>query len=108
MYTLMGAAVFLVWQDNGVSQVLPLYNGSIAVWVVMLVVNALWTPLFFGMRMLRLALADLVLHLLLAIAVVVLFFMQNWVAGALMIPLCLWLVFALYLNAYIVATSSRK
>jgi benzodiazapine receptor len=107
LYTLMGVAAFLIWQDNGVANIVC-YNASLALWIVMLVSNAVWSPLFFGAQQFLLALLDLVLHLLLAVAVCVLFFLQYWVAGALMIPLCIWLMFAFYLNLYVVLYNNNS
>lgn len=101
LYTLMAVSVFLVWQDNAVSYP-KLFNPSIALWVGLLFFNAIWSPLFFGAQAFGVALADVIMQLLLAIGVTVLFFMQNIAAGALMIPLCAWLCFAAYLNAYVV------
>jgi len=107
LFTLMAVAVFLVWQDNGI-RFPQYYNVSIALWSVMVVINAIWMSVFFGMQWFTTALVILILQLMLSIAVTILFFLQQIVAGVLMIPLCVWLCFATYLNGYVVFSNREE
>jgi tryptophan-rich sensory protein len=67
-------------------------------WLAQLVLNAAWTPLFFGLRQPGWAFAEILL-LWLAIAVTMLQFFKNvrW-AGILMVPYLAWVTFASALN----------
>lgn len=95
LYTLMGAAVFLVWKKHGTIRAFWLF------WVH-LFFNALWSVLFFGLQSPRYALVDIgVLWVLLGITTV-LFFRLSRVAGWLLVPYLLWVTFASILNMAIV------
>jgi tryptophan-rich sensory protein len=70
--------------------------------IVQLILNALWTPIFFGLRRLRAALAELGLLWLAVATTLVLFWQQRPLAGVLMTPYLLWVSFAFYLNLGVV------
>lgn len=93
LYALMGIAAYLVWRQK--SEALQFY------WV-QLIVNAVWTPLFFGLQNPRLALVDIVILFVLIIATIVVFARVKRVAAALLIPYLVWVGFATYLNVMIV------
>jgi benzodiazapine receptor len=94
LYALMGLAAWLVWQRAGwLAAARPL-----ALFLLQLLLNGLWSYLFFGRQQPGLALLDL-----LALWLVVLFTLRGfWVsyqtAGLLLVPYLLWLSFAAYLN----------
>lgn len=96
LYLLMGVAAFLVWQRG---------LGSVAVrvalgwFLVQLVLNALWSPVFFGLHRIGLALVVIVL-LWAAIIIIIYYFSRvSRVAAALLVPYLLWVSFATVLNA---------
>ena len=98
LYLLMGVAAFLVWRrglDRRVARV------ALVWFLVQLVLNASWTPVFFGLH--RIGLALLVILLLWAAIVVTLyhFLRVSRVAGLLLVPYLLWVSFAAVLNASI-------
>lgn len=64
-----------------------------------LLVNLSWTPAFFGMKNIGLALALLVLLDFLVLFNMVEFFKISKSAGRCLIPYFLWIIFATYLNA---------
>ena len=71
---------------------------ALRVYLVQLILNMLWTPLFFT---LNLRLAAFVLLVMLLITVIVMtcsFFKLDKVSGILMLPYIAWLLFAGYLN----------
>ena len=71
---------------------------ALRVYLVQLILNMLWTPLFFT---LNLRLAAFVLLVILLITVIVMtcrFFKLDKVSGILMLPYIAWLLFAGYLN----------
>ena len=91
LYTLMGIAAWLVWKRAGFG--LPLLF-----WGLQLVVNALWSYLFFGLQRPDLALIDIVLLLGLIVATLAAFRPVSPVAAALLLPYLLWVAFATALN----------
>lgn len=91
LYALQGFAVYLIFRVNG--------DGiAFDVFIVQLILNALWTPLFFGAKRLGAALAELIVLLICVVTTVVLFFGINTAAAWLMIPYALWVAFATILN----------
>ena len=95
LYILMGIAAFLVWRkglDNKPARL------ALICFVLQLALNALWTPLFFGLHSPLLALADIVL-LLGAIVLTVFYFLKvSRSAGLLLVPYLVWVTFATSLN----------
>lgn len=96
LYLLMGVAVFLVWRE-GLSQ-----EGVItafSVFWVQLVLNILWSVVFFGLKSL---LGGMVVILLLWVAIlvsIIMFFGVSPIAGGLLIPYIIWVSIAANLNA---------
>lgn len=68
-----------------------------------LLTNFIWSPLFFGLQRPGLALADILLLDVSLVAVILLFRRASRLAAALLAPYLLWVLFATYLNAGIVA-----
>lgn len=99
LYTAMAVAAWLVWRRWGWQGAKP----ALQLYATQLVLNALWTPLFFGAEKLWLGLAVIVaLDLVLALTVVA-FFRKHRLAGALMVPYLLWALYATTLNAGVAA-----
>jgi len=104
LYLMMAIAGWLVAQHgNGTDITLPL-----AAFAVQLILNAAWTPLFFGARRFDLALVDIVV-LWLAIAITIaLFAGVNPLAAWLMVPYLAWVTFATALNASILRLNGPR
>ncbi len=98
LYLLMGVAAFLVWQKGLGSAVVRI---ALVWFLVQLALNAAWTPVFFGLH--RIGLAVVVIVLLWAAIVVTMywFFRVSRPAGTLLVPYLLWVSFAAVLNAAI-------
>jgi benzodiazapine receptor len=94
LYALMGIAAWLVWRADG----LRANRSALGVFLVQLVVNALWSWLFFAWHHGALAFADIVLLWLLIIATLVSFWRVRPLAGVLLVPYLLWVSFAAALN----------
>ena len=95
LYLSMGVAAWLVWRERlGQRALLPL-----ALFGAQLVLNGLWSWLFFGLRRPDLALADIVALWLAIAATIVAFWGVRPVAGALLLPYLAWVTFATALNA---------
>jgi len=98
LYILMGIAAFLVWRKGLDNKLVRL---ALLCFVVQLVLNALWTPLFFGLRSPLAGLIDIVLLLSAIDLTTILFLRISKPAGVLLIPYILWVLFAMILNASI-------
>ncbi len=95
LYILMGISVFLVWQKG-----LDTSGAKLAfvLFWIQLVINALWSVVFFGMKSKGGgAIVIIVLWLLILAAIVTFFPVSSW-AGALLIPYIVWVSIASYLN----------
>lgn len=91
LYALQGAAAYFVFQANGTGVAFSIFIGQ-------LILNAAWTPIFFGAKRLGAAFAEIVVLFLLIIMAMVLFFGISVLAGWLMVPYLLWVAFAATLN----------
>ncbi len=63
--------------------------------------NALWTPLFFGLHRPGLAFAEILVLDLTVLGMLIAFWRVKRVSGALLVPYVLWLGFATVLNCTI-------
>jgi translocator protein len=92
LYVLMGVAAWLVWHRSGASR-------PVRLWGWQLLLNALWSPAFFGLRSPLLGLA-IIIPLLIVLAVTVRAFARiSRLASWLMAPYLVWTAYATYLNA---------
>jgi tryptophan-rich sensory protein len=70
-------------------------------WSVQLALNLLWSVLFFGLRQIGLALAEIAVLWVAIAATALVFHRTDRLAAALMLPYLLWVCFAAVLNAAI-------
>lgn len=94
LFALMAVAAWLVWRRAG-------FHGAriaLVLFLVQLLVNVLWSWLFFGWRFGAWALVDVLLLWGLIVATVVAFWRHHRVAGLLLVPYLLWVGFAAALN----------
>ncbi len=97
LYTLMAIAAWLVWRREGWrAQRRPL-----GWFVAQLALNALWTPLFFGLHRIDLALLDIVMLWGALVATIVAFWRVQRVAALLLLPYLCWVTFATVLTGTI-------
>lgn len=94
LYLLMGVAVWLVWLDGG----FRLRRAALALFLIQLGVNALWSWLFFAWNKGSWALADILLLWLLLVATLAVFWRVRPTSGVLLLPYLLWVSFAAFLN----------
>lgn len=90
LYLMIGLALAMILHARGARG----RGMAIALFVVQLVLNLAWTPLFFGAHHIWGALADLVALLLVAIFTTLLFGRIRTMAAWLMLPYLLWIAFA--------------
>jgi translocator protein len=95
LYIMIAVAGWRVW----VRRDAPWARTALAVWAVQLVLNAVWSWLFFGLHMMLLALADIALLLATIIGFIVVTWRHDRVAAGLFVPYFAWVAFATALNA---------
>ena len=95
IYLLMGIAAYLVWA-KGWS--LPGVKTALAVFAIQLVLNSLWSILFFGSHTPRWAFVEIVVLGAAIVVTIVLFSKFSRTAALLLVPYILWVSFAALLN----------
>lgn len=96
LYVLIGISSWLVFRNGLRDQA-----GRLSIFVVQLVLNALWSWIFFGRHQIGWALAELAVLWIAAAIMTVSFAQISTLAGELLIPYLVWLTVAFSLNGYI-------
>lgn len=93
----MAVAAWLVWKNR------PLSDSKIALgfFIVQLILNGLWSQIFFGMQEVGWAFVEIIVLLAAILITTYLFFQKERLAGWLMIPYIAWVSFAAVLNGTI-------
>jgi translocator protein len=94
LYFLMGISLYLVWKQRPSAE----RNHAILIFIVQLVLNFLWSFLFFYLHMIGAALIDIIFLWGTILTMIILFIRISPVAGYLNIPYLLWVSFATVLN----------
>jgi tryptophan-rich sensory protein len=94
LFLLMGWALYLVWTDESGK------NKRLAFWAfgIQMVLNALWSIIFFGLHSPGGALLEMVFLWLAILATIIAFAKISRLAAWLLAPYILWVSFAGYLN----------
>ncbi len=100
LYLLMGISAFLIWQKGWARKDVKV---ALSVYVLQLVLNALWSIVFFGLQNPGLALVNIALLFVSIVVTMILFYKISRPAMYLLIPYILWVSFASYLNYAIYA-----
>jgi len=94
LYFAISVSGWLIWRKVGFAcAALPL-----AIYALQLILNAAWTPIFFGLHRPDLGFLDIVLVWLSIIATIALFYPIQVGAALLLIPYLVWVTFAAALN----------
>ena len=94
LYALMGLAVAAIWNEPSSHE----RGKALRLFFAQLLLNYAWSPVFFGGRMIEIALLLLGVILLLALMTAKYFRRIRLVAGWLLLPYLLWLCLAIALN----------
>ena len=94
LYAMMAVAAWLVWRDRASR----LARMALALFVIQLILNALWSWLFFGWKLGGLSFLDIVLLWVLIVATLMFFSRVSRFAGLLLVPYLAWVTFASALN----------
>lgn len=95
LFLLMGIALFLVLRKGLNKKDIKI---AISVFAFQLVLNTLWSFLFFGLKSPFAAFVEIIFLWIAILASIILFFRISRPAGALLIPYILWVSFASILN----------
>ena len=95
LYILMGISLYLIIKKGKPDRTIWT---AIIVFAVQLVLNTLWSIVFFGNHMLFLALVIIIALWLMILMNIILFYKLDKWAGILLIPYILWVSFATYLT----------
>ncbi|MBC7606234.1 MAG: tryptophan-rich sensory protein [Burkholderiales bacterium] len=99
LYIMMGIAAGLVWSRIDVEK--EAVRKALLFFIIQLVLNALWSLLFFGLKNPLLAMIEIVLLWLMIYETYVKFGKIDKIAGYLFVPYLLWVSFAAVLNGSI-------
>lgn len=97
LYLLMGISAGIIWNMRSIYTWLTIF-----LFFVQLGLNLLWSVTFFGMQAPVVALVVLTLLFVAVLMYMAIAYMQRHLVAYLNIPYLLWLLFALYLNGYVV------
>ena len=95
LYLLMALSAFLVWQKGLDS---PAVKIALALYLLQLILNALWTPLFFGLKMPLVAFIEILLLWTAIVLTIIASARVSILAGLLLLPYIVWTSFAALLN----------
>ena len=79
-----------------------------AFWSLQIAFNALWTPVFFGLRNIRLGMMVVGALWLSVLCTMVSLWQLDWIAGLLFVPYLLWVTIAAMLNAAVWRLNPRE
>jgi benzodiazapine receptor len=94
LYAMMAVAAWLVWRRGGFAA----QRRPLTFFLVQLLLNAAWTPLFFGLHWPGVAFAEIVLLWMAIAATLVAFRPVSRAAAWLLVPYLAWVSFAAVLN----------
>jgi benzodiazapine receptor len=94
LFILMGISLFMVWrkQDH------PQFKIALIFFLIQLILNILWSVVFFGLRSPLLGLIDIVLFWVAILLTIQHFLRISRMAGLLLLPYIIWVSFAVALN----------
>ena len=93
LFILMGISIYRIMMTNNSKR-----SEARLIYFIQLILNALWTPIFFGFRNYFLGFLWIIMLIILVITMIILFNKMDKISAYLNIPYLIWLVFALYLS----------
>ena len=95
LYILMGISLFLIWKQDVSKE----RNMAILFFLIQLILNFVWSFIFFYFNMIGFALVEIILLWISIAMMLVLFYKIEPMAAYINIPYLLWVTFATVLNA---------
>ncbi len=93
LYLLMSISCYIIYESNNINKKIALI-----IYFVQLIINSLWSLLFFGFNLYLISFLWILLLIVFVIIMIVKFYKINKLSGLLQIPYLLWTIFAGYLN----------
>jgi len=94
LYLMMAFSAWRIWRNAPWPDARP----ALILFAIQLVLNALWSILFFGLRRVGPAYAEILLLFTMIIATITAFLPLSFLAAWLLLPYAVWVAFASYLN----------
>jgi benzodiazapine receptor len=94
LYVMMAVSAWLIWRRGGFAG----QRRPLTIFLVQLVLNAAWSPLFFGLKRPDIAFAEILLLWLAIAATIHAFWRVHRPAAWLLVPYIAWVSFAAFLN----------
>jgi len=94
LYISLAVSGWLIWRRAGLDGAAP----ALSIYTVQLVLNSLWSTVFFGLRRPDLAFAEIVVLWSSVLATIAAFFPIDATAAYILIPYAAWVSFAVLLN----------
>ena len=95
LYIIMGISAYLIWQKRHTIKHFP---RTIAIYAIQLILNLMWSFIFFYAHQIGVALFEIIVLLLVVITNALTFYKIDKLAGLLFIPYILWVSFATVLT----------
>ena len=95
LYIMMGISVFMIWNRGLDKRKVKI---ALGLFLLQLVLNGLWTPIFFGLHMIALALVEIILLWVAILLTILVFWRISKAATFFLFPYILWVSFAAVLN----------
>ena len=93
LYILMGISSYLIYESNTTYK-----EEALKVYAINLLINGLWSIIFFRIKLFFLAFITIIVLIVLTIIMIIKYYRINKIAGLLQIPYLLWLFVALVLS----------
>lgn len=98
IYIMIAFSLYFSWINANKKE-----KGILTIWFsINLVANAIWNPLFFGLKLPTISLIDIFVILISALVLIRINWKINKTSSWLLVPYILWLIFATLLNLLIV------
>ncbi|TKC03998.1 tryptophan-rich sensory protein [Pedobacter frigoris] len=95
LFVLIGISAYLVWQKRAQIENFP---RTVAIYLIQLLLNLMWSFIFFYVKKIDLALFEIIIFLIVIIINARVFYKIDKTAGLLFIPYILWVSFATLLT----------
>lgn len=97
LYLMMAVAGWRVWRCGGS----PIQRRAMLAYAIQLLLNLIWSILFFGLRLIGFAFVEIIALLTAIVVTALLFWRVDRPAGLLFVPYAAWVAFATVLNGAI-------
>lgn len=95
LFVFMGVAGFLIWKKGLERKDVKI---ALGIFIAQLVLNILWSFIFFGLNSIGGALVEIIFLWLAILVTIIVFYKISRPASWFLVPYILWVSFAIYLN----------